>query len=174
MQEHPLVAFGDIENLTYLTTTQSIDVAQRYDLALARRELLERHLDAIRERLRGEAILAVLDPMLRRGHPRTGGVEAGAIHSRRGIADRDAPMLAHAGAPRPVDEDVKQPRPERRAPSEPVDSAHDAQPCVLHDLLGDRRAGHERASHAQHRGMVTGHKRHERLLITRAQPRDEL
>ncbi len=46
-------------------------------------------------------------------------------------------MLTHAGAPRPVDEDRKQPGPEGGAPGETVEPTQDGQPGLLHDLLGD-------------------------------------
>ena len=120
------------------------------------------------------AVLAVLDPVDGRRHPGAGHVKARTIDGWAGVADGDAPMLTHAGAPGPVDEDRKEPRPEGGATGEPVEPTQNGQPGLLHDLLGDGSAGDERAGDSHHRLVVSLDQREERLLLPGAQPREEL
>src|SRR4051794_9900218 len=93
MQEHTLIGLGDVERVTRLLRAEALDVAQRDDLPLARRQLGDR-------RQRGVARLLVLEPLvwerLRRGLPGSGRRAAGAEEPVR-VDSRPALLVGRSG-----------------------------------------------------------------------------
>jgi hypothetical protein len=61
-----------------------------------------------------------------------------------------------------------QPGPDGRAALEALDAAQDAQPCLLHDLLGDRPVMHVDEGEPDHARAVPIHERRERPLVPAA------
>ena len=112
----------------------------------------------------------VQPPRLRRPRDRRPGRRGRRSEAR----ERDLPRLADRTRPRAVGEDAEDPRLQRRTLLEAVDAADDAEPGLLHDVVGERVGAHERARQAPQLRVVAGHELHEGRLVTRSQPLDEL
>src|SRR5215475_14798809 len=121
-----------------------------------------------------DPVLGLLDPAFRRVRPSATRAEPGGVHHRAGIGHRDAALLPHAGRPRTVDQDAEQPGLQRGPALEPVQAAEHRQPGVLDDLLGHRRAGHERQREPEHGTVVAFHERDEGPFVTRPQAAEQL
>ena len=85
MQQEPLVAGTDLEQVTHLVARESFHVAQHDDLPLARRQIFKPHLESRRPRRRLEAILTVLGPTLDGIGPLPASVEADRIDRTIGL-----------------------------------------------------------------------------------------
>lgn len=102
-------------------------------------------------------------------HP-PGGVEA---VRQRARVEGHAAVLPGAGAAGPVHADAEQPGAQRRPTLEALDAAHDAQPGLLHDLVGDGSRGHQRLRQTDQLRVVAAHQGGERRLVTGAEGRDQ-
>src|SRR5204862_6394312 len=74
---------------------------------------------------------------------------------------------------RGVRQDPEDPRLQGGAPLEAPDPVQDADPGLLHHLLGDGAAGHEHPGDAQHHRPVLAHERREGRLVSCSQRVDE-
>ena len=88
--------------------------------------------------------------------------------------ERHAARLALAAGARAVGDDPQDPGLQRRAALEAVEALQDAEPGLLHDLLGDGAAAHVAERDPQHQRAVAVDERHERVLVAGAQAREEV
>src|SRR3954467_428024 len=146
MQQHALVAVGQLEGPTGLVGGPALDVAQRDDEPLGRWKSLDRVADDIPGLARQEALLRA-SPGARRARPAAwearmvGGEEAigidrgfaalgvGCGKRREGVAS----ALAHGAGAGDVRGDAEDPGLQRRAAFETVEALQDAEPRLLHD-----------------------------------------
>src|SRR6185312_16358464 len=84
------------------------------------------------------------------------------------------PRLAHPARARTVHEDAEDPRLQRRAPIERVQSTDHGEPRVLDDLLRDRFAAHARSRDEPQRAVVACDERREGGLVPGSQASEQL
>ncbi len=131
-------------------------------------------------RMRSASCLASRRSSTSSGHGTGGSAQAPSGPKRLGstagppVMTGDRPALTDAGGLGPVDQDVEQPRAQRRPALEPLDAPDQAEPGVLHDLLGDGPAGDHGLGQAQEGGVVALDDQPERGLVACPQPGDEL
>jgi len=97
MEEDPLIAIGNLEHVPHLLAAQSFYVAQRYDVPLTVRQLVQRGPDAIGQFVGLQAVVNVIAPMFDRGDPASTTVESRCLDSRLGGSHGDSPVFAFAG-----------------------------------------------------------------------------
>ena len=88
--------------------------------------------------------------------------------------ERHAARLARAARLRDVRDDPDDPGAQRRAALEAVQPLEDAEPRLLHDLLGDGARLHVAARDREHRPVVALDERLERALVAGAQAGEQL
>ena len=184
MQEHALVALGDVERFADLLRVAALDVAHRDHDALRRRKLVDGGEHDVECLSVGEGLVGEPLPVAGIGPPMAGegiigapealGIDGRLIALGRQRREGDGAGLAHPARLGGVDEDAQDPRSQRRAALEAVDALEDAEPGLLDDLLGDRPRVHVVPRDGEHRGVVAFDERLERALVSRAQAREEL
>ena len=184
MKKDTLIDLGQLERVTDLVARPALDVAQRDDGSLARRQRLDGALDHLARLGRDQPVLGQL---ARRRRPSAGivrmvvGEEAVGVDRRLGHAgwivqrrERDAAALSLRAGLRGVDEDPEDPRLERRAALEAVERAEHAQPRLLDDFLGHRPGRGEDARDPEEPGVPLAHDGGEGFLVACSECGDEL
>ena len=177
VQQHALVAGGELERLRDLLRLPALDVAQDDDLLLARRQLGDRGADLLQRLGRQQLLVGHPRPAVRRDRPaaRVARVarRAEAVRVDRGLVlvlrrergHRHAARLPLPARTRAVGDDPQDPGLQARAALEAVQPLQDAEPGLLHDLFGHRAGAHMAERDPQHQRPVLVHERHERVLV---------
>src|SRR5438067_8629606 len=176
MQQDALVAFGNAQDVAHFGGLATLDVPQRDHRALAGGQLLHRALDRL-DCFAPEQLLLrpwrrrrrpVPRPMGMIGRPEPEGIDGGLVVFRAQRRERDRAGLTDAAGPGAIGEDAEDPSAKRGAPFELRQTLEDAEPSLLHHLLGDGAAGHEREGDVQHRWMEPLDEDEEGLLVADA------
>jgi len=69
VQQHPLAALADLQHAAHLLAAQALDIAQRDDLPLAVRQVIDGRPEPPGQLRRVQPAVGLLDPALRRGRP---------------------------------------------------------------------------------------------------------
>src|SRR5262249_51720382 len=86
--QHSLVALADLQHAAHLLAGQALDIAERHDLPLAVWQVPDRRAEEAGQLAGLEAVLHILDPVLRRRSPAAAAVDRGRRHGRLGAAHR--------------------------------------------------------------------------------------
>jgi hypothetical protein len=168
VQEHPLVAIGDTQQLSDVRGFETFHVAQHDHFALLVGEVRQQLVDTVGEALGDEAVVDTVRPRGGRVRPRTVAIEPFDV-----VVRLAGPLLAACGRPRSVQEDAEEPRLERRAPLEPLDATDNGQPGVLARLFRHGPAADGRLCEAEQTRLVPADELGERGLVASTQPLDE-
>ena len=186
MQQHSLVRKADVEDVTNLVRFEALDVAHGDDGRLGLRELARSSGRSPRAP-RPPAGAARATPSSRPAPPSarptgpsawnrlgsTAGSPSRAFTGER--CKRDAPRLALASRHRRVHQDPVEPGLEGDRPSNRSRLLRAAEPCLLHDLFGDRLAWTTWfLATAQHSRAELSDEAGEDCLVPRAQRRDQV